>query len=185
MLFADQIYSDGVDARTVRDWCKLLDISYHTVKSRHSRGATSFETLFKVKPVQLRRLDTLNAKHAEATFRAVDLLEIMFGQVLKERIMDYAKASAIETGQEYSITNTLYELVKLGLIHVNQNLDKHEALKAEEIAITRANFPNGIPDQVISGNTYGWKVSEPRQDVVYTTPFKPMTPEEAADIGDW
>jgi len=83
------------------------------------------------------------------------------------------------------VRETLHELVRTGFIYLEKRYKEKDDAQAEYDRFRADQHPNGIPDQVISGNTYGWKVTEPRQDVVYTTPFKPMTPEEAADIGDW
>lgn len=182
MFFSDQPYEHNGITRTVREWCDLLNISYHTVKSRHTRGALTFDKLFKITPIQLRHVNEVCAKQGEDLLRNVNILELLFDTRTQETILAVAKANS---PNGYSVRETLRDLVVRGIRDLNKELKELENERDADKVQRIANFPNGIPDQVISGNTYGWKVTEPRQDVVYTTPFKPMTPEEAADIGDW
>lgn len=185
MLFADQIYSNAGDARTVREWCALYKISYHTVKSRHARGATTFEQLFKIKPAQIRRVEKVCAEKGEDVLRQVDLLELLLNQSLREKLLALAKLNAA-AGQDYSVRETLHEVVRTGFIYLEKRYKELEDAREADNAQRRVKFPDGIPDQVKSGSSYGWRVAEDRQDVVHSThTFKPMTPEEAADIGDW
>lgn len=191
MSFADREYTDGIDTRTVREWCKILNVSYHTVRSRHARGAgDSFHKLFKVKPVQLRRTDALLAKHAEATFQTVDLLEIIFGRELKEKILTHAKHKAtLQQGAVYSVNETLYELVKNGLIYLERHLTTYEKDLEEDAAQRRQRHPDGVPAQVVINDGNYMYTPSPAAFGVQPAPQitlpPPMTLEEAADIGDW
>jgi len=172
MNLAEQLFTHGGSTLTVREWCEHFKMSYHTVRSRQARGAKTFEELFKMNVQQIRRVDALCAKQGEDMLRHVDLLELLFDDTLRSKILALAKANAV--GGEYSVRQTLFDLVRHGLIYKEKYLEQQEQLEREYAQWREGKELN---------NKTGWTLSDAHTDepVQTNNNFRKLSIEEELD----
>lgn len=176
MALYDEVYTHAGDEHTVKEWCKILKISYNTVKSRHARGANTFEKLFKIKPSQVRRIDKFTAEQGEDILRRVDLLELLFSDALRHKILALAKMESVANKTPYSVRDTLNELVRCGLLYMDKRMKELEVEQAKYDEWYRTNHPDGIK----SAN--GWTVTSDHLEETQThNAFKSITTQQDID----
>lgn len=187
MSFADELFTHAGEERTVRDWCALFNIKYNTVKSRHARGARTFEQVFQIKPVQLRRVEEFIAQKGEDALRQVDLLELLFNQSLREKILALAKAEYVANpvqGTTYSVRETLHELVRCGFIYKEKRMWEYEKALQADAEDFKLRHPDGLPEVTKGGGTIGWRTDEVRTQSRESPQrtWEPVTEQDIIDI---
>lgn len=172
MNLATQQFTNGGASKSVRDWCDYYRISYHTVRSRYARGARSFEELFRVNTIQVRRLESMLSKQGEDILRSVDLLELILDESIRGKVLALAKANSV--GGEYSVRQTLFDLVRYGFIYMEKYLEQQEQLEHEY-----AQWRDGKE----LNNKTGWTLSDAHTDepVQTNNNFRKLSIEEELD----
>jgi len=197
MSLAFQKFTHDGLTKTVAEWCDFYGISYNTIKSRHTRGAVTFEKLFKIRPAQVRYKQQITAETAERFLgdRTVDLLELLFdeslrGQILqiaqldRERGYHFGRTEWGEPERKYSVRDTLSHLIWRGIRSWNKDAHDLEVLKAQDAEDFKLRHPEGLPEVTKGGGTIGWRTDEVRtqsRESPHRT-WDPVTEQDIIDI---
>lgn len=195
MQFAYQKFTHEGMTKTVSEWCTFFGISYSTVKTRRSRGATSFDDLFKIRQAQVRYKELVTVETGEKFLadRTVDLLELMFDESLRGQILHIAQLDREngyhfgrtewgEPERKYSVRETINHLIWRGIRSWNKEVHDNDVIREREgrERFERLKDETGvIPEVIHGGGTFSRRVTPAQTETrVTNNTWKPLTPEE-------